>query len=121
MATHNELGLKGEQLALEYLTSKGFKILEKNYRYLKAEVDLIAKKDDLIILIEVKTRSTDYFGRPEEAISKSKQRLLIDAADHYIQSNNLKNEVRFDAISIIINKKGISINHIEDAFYPLAE
>jgi putative endonuclease len=121
MAAHNELGTQGEKFAFEYLLSKGFEILEKNYRYLKAEVDLVVKKDELIIFVEVKTRATDYFGRPEESITKSKQKLLIEAADHYILSNDLKNEVRFDAISIIINKKGVSINHIEDAFYPLAE
>lgn len=121
MAAHNLLGQKGEKLALEYLLQQGFIVLEKNFRYQKAEVDIIAIKDEQIILVEVKTRSTDFFGGPEESVTKSKQRLLTEAADYYITSRQLKNEVRFDVISIISAKGKISINHIKDAFYPFAE
>ncbi len=121
MASHNELGIKGEQLACEHLLNSGYVILEKNYRYQKAEVDLIAQKNNQLVFIEVKTRTTDFFGRPEESITKAKQKLMIEAADYYIQSNHLNNEVRFDAVAIIINNKGISINHIEDAFYPMPD
>lgn len=121
MASHNELGNLGEQLALTYLQDKGYEVLEKNYRYLKAEVDLIAKHNDVIVFVEVKARSTNFFGEPELAVSLSKQKLLIDAADYYASSMELKNEIRFDVIAIIINKNETIINHIEDAFYPLAE
>jgi putative endonuclease len=118
MASHNELGTLGEQIALSYLQEKGYEILEKNYRYLKAEVDLIAKHKDLIVFLEVKARSTNFFGEPELAVTLSKQKLLIEAADHYAVSNNLQNEIRFDVIAIIINKNETTIKHIEDAFYP---
>ena len=72
MAQHNELGKKGEQLAIDYLVKKGYKILDKNWRYLKAEVDIIAKKDSMIVAVEVKTRSSDYFGDPQDFINKKK-------------------------------------------------
>lgn len=121
MASHNELGIKGEQLALNFLQEKGYVILEKNYRYLKAEVDLIAKHKDTIVFVEVKARATNFFGEPELAITSAKQKLLIEAADHYASSNTLQNEIRFDVIAIIINKNETTIKHIEDAFYPEAD
>ena len=82
MAKHNTLGKNGELLALNFLTSNGYTILEKNYRYLKAEIDLIAFKENQLIFVEVKTRSTDYFGEPAEAVTRKKQRLMADAADY---------------------------------------
>jgi len=116
MADHNELGKKGEQLAIDFLQKKGFSILEKNYRYRKAEVDIIGQKDDLLIVVEVKTRSTDYFGSPEEFVNQKKIQLLTEAIDYYINEKDLDVEVRFDIIAII--KKGLNfeIKHFEDAF-----
>lgn len=121
MASHNELGTKGEQLALNYLQEKGYVVLEKNYRYLKAEVDLIARYKDTIVFVEVKARTTNFFGEPELAVTASKQKLLVAAADHYASSSALQNEIRFDVIAIIINKNETLIKHIEDAFYPEIE
>ena len=100
MASHNELGTLGEKLALNYLKEKGYEVLEKNYRYLKAEVDLIAKHTDVIVFVEVKARTTNYFGEPELAVTTAKQKLLIEAADYYASSNELQNEIRFDVIAI---------------------
>ena len=115
MAQHNELGKKGEQIAIDFLIEKGYTILEKNYRYLKAEVDIIAQKDEILAAIEVKTRSTDYFGNPEEFVNPKKIKLLLSAIDYYVVNKDLDVEVRFDIIAII-HKKEIKIEHLKDAF-----
>jgi putative endonuclease len=115
MAQHNELGEKGEELAVNYLLEKGYKIIHRNYRYLKAEVDIIANKEDVIIAIEVKTRTSSYFGNPQDFINKKKIQLLTSAMDYYMQKNNLDYEVRFDIISIV-GSTSFEIEHLEDAF-----
>ena len=116
MAQHNELGKKGEQLAIDFLLENGYKILEKNYRYLKAEVDIIAQKNDVLVAIEVKTRTSNYFGSPEEFVNPKKIKLLIAAIDNYVVQNDLDVEVRFDIIAIVTNSKNTRIEHIKDAF-----
>lgn len=116
MAQHNELGKKGEQLAVDFLLKNDYKILEKNYRYLKAEVDIIAQKKNTLTAIEVKTRTSNYFGNPEEFVNPKKIKLLISAIDNYVVERDLDVEVRFDIIAIINNKKGTKIEHLKDAF-----
>lgn len=120
MATHNELGKSGEKEAVAFLSEKGFEIVATNWRKEKAEADIIARKNDLLLLIEVKTRSTDYFGTPAEAVGKQKQRMMVKAAEYFLEEKELNVEVRYDIISIILNEKGKKIVHIEDAFYPFA-
>ncbi|MFY7671212.1 YraN family protein [Tenacibaculum sp. MEBiC06402] len=115
MAQHNDLGNRGEELAVNYLLENDYEILCRNYRYLKAEVDIIAKKEDIIIAIEVKTRTSNYFGNPQDFINQKKIQLLTSAMDYYIQKNDLENEVRFDIVAIV-GKKTFEIQHIEDAF-----
>ncbi len=117
MAQHNELGKLGEKLAEAFLLKKGYDILERNYRYDRAEIDLLAMIDEVLVVVEVKTRSTSDFGLPHEFISKKKIRLLVKAVDHYLIENQLDVEVRFDAISVLKGKKGFDVTHIEDAFY----
>lgn len=119
MATHNETGAKGEQIAANYLEKKGYKILETNWRFKNLEADIIASVDKTLVIAEVKTRKSNYFGEPETFVNKQKQKNLIMAANEYVVRNQLDMEVRFDIISIIINDKEMNINHIEDAFYPL--
>ncbi len=114
---HIELGKRGESLAIEYLKVKGYKILEINWRTNHREVDIIAQDNDEIVFIEVKTRTSIYSGNPVEAVNVQKQRLLIDAAEDYIISNNIDLEARFDIISVIINGHKQNINHIKEAFY----
>lgn len=116
MAQHNDLGHLGELLALDYLNKQGYNILDKNWRFLKAEIDIIAQKDNFLAIVEVKTRTTDDFGAPESFVTKSKIKLLIRAADAYVQQNNLDLEVRFDIIAIVKNGNKTTINHIEQAF-----
>lgn len=117
MAAHNELGLAGEKIAIDLLQKKGFGIRERNWRFQKAEIDIIAQKGSLLLIIEVKTRSTNYFGDPQDFIKEQKINLILKAADHYVISNDLDVEVRFDVIGIVKNQEGISIAHLEDAFY----
>jgi len=116
MAQHNELGNLGEALAIDFLMKKGYKIKAKNWRYLKAEVDIIAQIENTIIAVEVKTRSTEYFGDPQDFITKKKIKLLVMAMNEYVISRDLDAEVRFDIIAIIKNKQGTKIEHLEDAF-----
>ncbi|MFT7352791.1 MAG: putative endonuclease [Flavobacterium sp.] len=116
MAEHNELGKKGEQMAIDFLIKNKYKILEKNYRYLKAEVDIIARKENTLVVVEVKTRSTDYFGNPQDAVKPKKIKLLVSAIDYYVIAKDLDVEVRFDIIAIIHRNNKTKIEHIEDAF-----
>jgi putative endonuclease len=118
VADHNELGEKGEKLALNYLIKKGYRILEKNFRFGKNEVDIIAEKDDFLVIVEVKTRSSQYYGEPESFVNKRKQSFMVRAANYYLSKYRLDNEVRFDIISVLVSSYGNKITHIEDAFYP---
>ena len=117
MAKHNELGSFGEELAVDFLLQKGYKILETNWRYQKAEVDIIAKKNIVVAAVEVKTRSSIEFGDPQDFVNTKKIRLLIKAMDEYVQSRDLDVEVRFDIIAVTSNKKKLEIEHLKDAFY----
>lgn len=118
MAKHTELGKRGEELATRYLVRKGYRILERNWRAGKDEIDIIALNEDFIVVVEVKTRSTGSYGDPEEAVDRNKQRFLIRAADEYVNQKEIDKEIRFDIISIIIEQNKQTIRHIEDAFYP---
>lgn len=112
-----ELGKYGENLAAGYLQKQGYKILRRNYRYLKAEVDILASIDELLVVVEVKTRNSSAFGDPQSFVNKGKVKLLVQAADHYLQEQALDAEVRFDIIAILKNKQQEKIEHIKDAFY----
>ena len=116
MADHNELGKKGEKLAIDFLIKNGYQILEKNYRYLKAEVDIIAQKENVLAIVEVKTRSTDYFGDPQDFVNPKKIKLLLSAIDYYVIEKDLDVEVRFDIIAIIHKDNKTKITYLKDAF-----
>jgi putative endonuclease len=113
-----DLGTWGESHATDFLVKKGYVILAKNYRFKKAEVDLIVQKDDCIIAVEVKTRSTSNVATPTHAVNKTKQKLLISAINHFIESKKAPVEVRMDVISIVKTNDQIRVDHIENAFYP---
>ena len=116
MAKHNELGKEGEQLALEFLKEKGYETLEQNYRLGKAEIDLIITKENWLIAVEVKTRSTNYFGNPEEFVNAKKKKMLVEAMNSYVIEHDLDVEVRFDIIAVLKQQNDFKIEHIEDAF-----
>jgi len=117
MASHNELGKKGEQLAVDFLVENGYDIVERNYRFNKAEVDIIAQKKDILAIIEVKTRSTADFGNPQDFVKPKQIKNLVKAVDEYVTVNSLDVEVRFDIIAIVKEKKEFKIEHLEDAFF----
>ncbi len=119
MAFHNELGKQGEKLARDYLKKKGYKILAANWKSGKYEIDIIAQNKNEIIFVEVKTRSSDFFGDPEDAVDNRRRRRMTNASDSYMKYYKCNLEPRFDIISIILNDKQTTINHIEDAFQPI--
>ncbi|MDF1516639.1 MAG: YraN family protein [Lutibacter sp.] len=117
MATHNELGELGEDLAVEELEKNGYEIVERNWRYKKAEIDIIARKNEVLAIVEVKTRSNDYIGNPQDFVTPKKIKMLVEAVNEYVVSKDLDVEVRFDIIAIIINQNKLTLEHLEDAFF----
>jgi len=119
MATHNDLGTKGEGIAKTYLEANGYEILDENWVHGKAEIDLIAYKNGIMIFVEVKSRTSVAFGQPEEFVQKAKQKQMELASLQYIEIMNHQNEIRFDIIAITFKKDNTyNLNHIEDAFWP---
>jgi putative endonuclease len=117
MAEHNELGKFGEELAVDFLQKNGYDILETNWTFQKAEIDIIALKENSLAVVEVKTRSSIEYGLPQDFVKPKKIQLLVKAVNEYIVSNDLDVEVRFDIIAIYKEDKTYKIEHIEDAFY----
>ena len=117
MAEHNELGKLGEEMAVEFLRENGYTILETNWTFQKAEIDIIAQKENILAVIEVKTRSTLDFGLPQDFVKPKKIQLLVKAVDAFINQRNLDIEVRFDIIAIHKEGKSFVIEHLIDAFY----
>jgi len=117
MAQHNELGKEGEEMAVNYLQKNGYTILERNYRFQKAEVDIIAQLKETIAIVEVKTRSTADFGNPQDFVKPKQIQRLVLAVDEYVTVNSLDVEVRFDIIAIIKEDKTVKLEHLENAFY----
>ncbi len=117
MGKHNEFGKEGEQIAVDFLINKGYKIKYRNYRYLKAEIDVITQKGGILAIVEVRARSNDQIIPIAETITAKKIKLLVMAADHYVTEQNIDVEVRFDVITILKNSKIFKIEHLESAFY----
>jgi len=111
-----DLGAKGEELALDYLLNEGYELKYKNWRYGKDEIDIIMEIEDFIVFVEVKTRSTAFFGQPYEFVGRSKQKFMIRAANAYVDKYQQNKEIRFDIISIVSNQNETNIEHIADAF-----
>ncbi|WFB66033.1 YraN family protein [Chryseobacterium sp. WX] len=117
MAHHNDFGKIAENLAADYLQKNGYTIKARNFRFKQNEIDIIAEKDNLIIIVEVKARSTDAFMLPQEAVTKTKIKSIVSAANHYLEECHKDQEARFDIISVLPDdKKNLVIDHIKDAF-----
>ncbi len=117
MAEHNDLGNLAEELAASFLAEKGYKILVKNFRYQRGEIDIIAECNNQIIIVEVKARGSDIFMEPQEAVTKTKIKSLVMVADFFMKDRNLNQEVRFDIIAVLPDERGrLQITHLEDAF-----
>jgi putative endonuclease len=111
----------GEQLAVEFLKEKGYAILEQKWTFLKLEIDIIAQLGDILVFVEVKTRSNEEHGDPEDGVTLKKQRFLIKAANYYILEKDLHNESRFDIVTILKENNKTIVKHLPDAFYPIAK
>lgn len=119
MSTHIDFGKKGESVAQSYLLEKGYELLCANYRFQHLEIDLIFQDKETLVFVEVKARNTTEYGQPYEAVTRSKQKLLVRAANHYILANDVNLDARFDVISIVFNADGnYELEHIVDAFVP---
>ena len=115
---HNKLGKEGEAYALDYVKHSGYKVLHTNWRFGKKELDIVAVKNDTLIVFEVKTRFSNYWEDPKDAVKLRKQKNIIEAADAYVNEYSLDHEVQFDVISLVHNGRGFELEHIPDAFYP---
>jgi len=116
MASHNTLGIEGENIAATYLINKGYTIIERNWYSTHKELDIIAGYEDWIIVVEVKTRTGFTWEPPEDAVNDKKIRRIVKAAHHYICLHQIDAPVRFDVISIIKENDNWIIEHFEDAF-----
>jgi putative endonuclease len=110
-------GREGEEMAARFLIDKGFEIVERNYRYKRLEIDLIVKKDNWLIFVEVKLRSSDAYGYPEDFVDYKKAKNIVDGAEQYTYDKNWQGNVRYDIVSIRLQQDQTEIIQIEDAFY----
>jgi putative endonuclease len=120
MAKHNEVGQAGEDLAAVHFATQGYTILQRNYRYGRAEIDIIMQKGDELIFVEVKTRSDTYFSAPEYAVSSKKQKMMLEAAGQFMFETNYEELFRFDVVAIVL-AGGVNLKdfeHFENAFFP---
>lgn len=119
LAKHNEIGKKGEEIAVAHLHQLDWDILATNWRFKRAEVDIIAMDNSVLVFVEVKTRSTTYFGTPEQFVDAKKQSFLAKAASAYMEEIGHDWEIRFDIISVLLPRgKEQEIKHFKDAFFP---
>ena len=118
MSKHNKIGTKGEQIAAEFLLNKGYIIVHRNWRSGKKEIDIIAFKDNVLVIVEIKTRSSLQFIFPEEAVNKKKQAFIKLAAATFLNDNPQYVNMRFDIISVLMDKDQVKeVIHFEEAFY----
>lgn len=117
MGKHNEFGKEGEQLAIDYLIRNGYGIRYRNYRYLQAEIDIIAQKETILAIVEVRSRSSDFIENIADTVTPKKIKLLVMAANHFVTENDMDVDVRFDIITILKNSRRFELEHLESAFY----
>ena len=113
-----ELAKWGEDRACQELKNKGHFILSRNFRNRAGEIDIISKINELIVITEVKTRTSRFLSSPTKTISLRKQRTIINVANNFLRDKNIDLEVRFDIVTIIKNSVVCEIEHLEGAFYP---
>jgi len=118
MTDKQQFGRKGEELALAFYKENKYTILEKNWQQNHLEVDIIVKNDETIVFCEVKTRSGNAFGVPQQSVTKPKQQNIIRAANYYVLKHQISLEVRFDIITIVFNGDQYTLEHIPFAFTP---
>jgi putative endonuclease len=118
MFKHSKIGIKGEQIAADFLLNKGYIILHRNWRSGRKEVDIIAFKDNVLVIAEIKTRTSLEFGFPEESVNRKKQQFLKVAAEAFIAANPQYMNYRFDIVSVMMSGDSVKeVIHFEEAFY----
>lgn len=120
MNRNRKTGIQGEEIATSYLKNLKYEILERNWRYVHKEIDIIARDQDCLVIVEVKTRTHKLFHDPVEDVNLKKQYFLIQAAEEYLYENKLDLDVRFDIIVVFIEQNRTQLEHIKDAFHPVA-
>ena len=118
MSEKKELGNKGEELATELLVRKGYKILHRNWHFSHKEIDIVARDNNELVIVEVKSRTEETYEEPWQAVTNQKIRFLADAAEAYIEKYNIREEVRFDVVSIVFKDPKPVMEHIINAFRP---
>jgi putative endonuclease len=118
MATHNDIGKQGEDIAFNFLKKTGYKILDRNWTWYKGEIDIIAEDGEYLVIVEVKTRSVYYHCETDDLIGKKKLKLLYETADKYVVLKDIDKEVRYDLVIVIFHGETWTVEHITDAFYP---
>ena len=121
MNNNKEIGQLGEDYAIQFLSDKGYQILDRNWHFGRYEIDIVTLFENTLVFVEVKTRNSDYLVEPELSLTKKQQAYIIKAANAYIDSHDYDLEARFDIISIINSEKGKAIEHIDNAFYPYSK
>lgn len=110
-------GKEAENLAADFLKQQGYEIVERNYRYQRSEIDLIVRKENWLVFVEVKMRSSDAFGYPEEFVDYRKAKNIVFGAEQYTFEHNYEGNVRYDVVAISLRNGKPEIRHFEDAFY----
>ncbi len=116
MSDKIKTGNKGEEVAAQHLVSKGYEIVARNYRYKHAEIDLIVKKGNMLVFVEVKTRRQNNFGAPESFVTAKKAAKVIEGAEYYIFSIDWLGPIRFDIVAVSGYSSDL-VEHFEDAFH----
>lgn len=118
MVTTRELGEMAEGLAQQHLVKQGYEILDTNWYHGHLELDIVAKDEDELVVVEVKARTGIRYEHPSEAVTNTKIKRIVEAADAYLVEKDLDVETRFDVITVIFVDKKFELEHFKDAFYP---
>ncbi|WP_080903199.1 YraN family protein [Parabacteroides sp. Marseille-P3160] len=117
MAARNQTGKEGERRAQAYLTARGYTLLHMNWRWHRYELDIVATDGRELVVVEVKTRSSDFLLAPEEAVDREKIRRIVCAADAYVRQFHISLPIRFDVIALVKEGEDFRLEHLKDAFY----
>ena len=118
MSGSHTLGRTGEEIAAGHLEKKGYRILHRNWKSGRRELDIVAENDEFVVFVEVKTRTSAQWGNPEDFVGKSRMRRMVDAANYYLIEKEIDKPARFDIIGLVWNGKRFELEHIDDAFLP---
>jgi putative endonuclease len=117
MSDKMQKGKEAENLAADFLMQQGYEIVERNFRYKRSEIDLIVRKAGWLVFVEVKMRSSDAFGYPEEFVDYQKAKNIVFGAEQYTYERKYNGNVRYDVVAISMKQGKPIIRHFEDAFY----